>query len=227
MKERLQKFIAGAGVTSRRKAEELITAGRVSVNGEIVTTLGTSVDPDRDSVTVNGKPVANVTAFTYITLNKPPDVVCSKTSQGRERTVYQLVPNSGKLAIAGRLDKESDGLVLLTNDGELVNRLTHPRFRHEKEYLVTTVKPLDDASINRLRRGVRLTEGTAVVDRIEPAGHTTYRIVIHQGWNRQIRRMIGAVRNDVKRLTRTRLGKLTLTGLTEGTWREVSRNDVV
>lgn len=227
MKERLQKFIAGAGVASRRKAEELIAAGRVSVNGEVVTKLGTSVDPDRDSVAVNGKPVANVTAFTYIALNKPHGIVCSKIAQGRERTVYQLVPNSGKLAIAGRLDMESDGLVVLTNDGELVNRLTHPRFRHEKEYLVTTVKPLDDASINRLRRGVRMTEGTAVVDRIEPAGYTTYRVVIHQGWNRQIRRMVGAVRNDVKRLTRVRLGKLAIGDLKIGAWHEVRRSDIV
>ncbi|MFH0828859.1 MAG: pseudouridine synthase [Candidatus Kerfeldbacteria bacterium] len=227
MKERLQKFLAGAGVASRRRAEELITAGYVTVNGSVVTKMGTSVDPDHDAVTVNGRPVANVTAFTYIALNKPTGIVCSKIAQGRARTVYQLVPNSGKLAIAGRLDMESDGLIVLTNDGEFVNRLTHPRFRHEKEYLVTTVKPLDDASINRLRRGIRMTEGTAVVDHIEPAGRTTYRIVIHQGWNRQIRRMIGKVRNDVVRLTRVRLGKLALNELKTGEWREVRRTDIL
>lgn len=227
MIERLQKFIAGAGVTSRRKAEELITAGRVSVNGAVVTKLGTTIDPDRDEITVDGKRVVQPTTHRYIALHKPAGVVCSKVAQGKARTVYQLVPKSGALAIAGRLDKESDGLVVLTNDGDLVNRLTHPRFRHEKEYLVTTVKPLDDKAVNRLRRGVRLDEGTAVVDRIEPAGHTTYRIVIHQGWNRQIRRMIGAVRNDVARLTRTRLGNLALGDLKEGAWREVTRSSII
>jgi len=227
MKERLQKFLAGAGVASRRKAEELIAAGYVTVNGTVITKLGTTIDPERDAVAVNGKPIVKPTTHRYLALNKPFGVVCSKVAQGRERTVYRLVPGSGNLAIAGRLDKDSEGLCILTNDGDLVNKLTHPKFQHQKEYLVTTVKPLDDAALNRLRRGVRLTEGTAVMDSIEQTGHTTYRVIIHQGWNRQIRRMIGMVRNDILRLQRARLGKLTLGALRPGEWKHVTRNDVL
>lgn len=228
MKERLQKFLAGAGVASRRKAEELISAGFVTVNGTIITKLGTTIDPEYDVIAVQGKKVTLPTAFRYIALNKPAGVVCSKVAQKRgERTVYQLVPESNSLAIAGRLDKDSSGLIVLTNDGDIVNKLTHPKFQHEKEYLVTTVKPLDDGVLARLRRGVRLTEGTAVADTIEKTGYSTYRIIIHQGWNRQIRRMIGKVRNDVKRLTRVRLGKLSIGDLKTGERREVRRTDIL
>jgi len=228
MKERLQKFIASAGVSSRRRAEELITNGYVMVNGKVITKLGTTVDPDHDKVAVNGRPLAKTTVHRYIALNKPYAVVCSKVAQAQgERTVYQLVPKSADLAIAGRLDKDSEGLVLLTNDGDLVNRLTHPRYQHEKEYLVDTIKPMDDAVLNKLRRGVRLKEGVAVMDSIAHEHGHTFRAVIHQGWNRQIRRMIGAVRNDVVKLRRVRMGKLELGDLKPGEWREVKHSDIV
>ena len=228
MKERLQKFIAGAGVSSRRRAEELITSGYVAVNGKIITRLGTTIDPDHDKVTVNGRPVARPTTHRYIALNKPYAVVCSKIAQGRgERTVYHLVPKSADLAIAGRLDKDSEGLVILTNDGDLVNRLTHPRYQHEKEYVVDTIKPLDDAAMNRLRRGVRLKEGLAVMDTIEHLHGHSFRVIIHQGWNRQIRRMIGEVRTDVVKLKRVRMGKYELGTLPPGEWLEVKHSDIL
>jgi len=228
MKERLQKFIAGAGVSSRRRAEDLIASGYVTVNGKVITRLGTTVDPDHDKVAVNGRPIARTVAHRYIALNKPFGVICSKVAQGRgERTVYQLVPKSADLAIAGRLDKDSEGLVLLTNDGDLVNRLTHPRYQHEKEYLVETIKPMDDAVLNKLRRGVRLKEGVAVMDSIKHEHGRTFRVGIHQGWNRQIRRMIGKVRNDVVKLRRVRMGKLELGALKPGEWREVTHGDII
>ncbi len=228
MKERLQKFIASAGVSSRRRAEELIANGYVTVNGKVITRLGTTVDPDHDKVAVNGRPIARPTTHRYIALNKPFGVVCSKVAQAKgERTVYQLVPKSADLAIAGRLDKDSEGLVLLTNDGDLVNRLTHPRYQHEKEYLVDTIKPMDDAVLNKLRRGVRLKEGVAVMDSIAHEHALTFRAVIHQGWNRQIRRMIGKVRNDVVKLQRVRMGKLELGELKPGEWREVKHSDIM
>ncbi len=168
VRERLQKFLAAAGVASRRKSELLITSGAVAVNGAIITTLGTTIDPDRDAVTVDGRPIVRVHAHRYVALHKPAGVVSSRVSQRGEPTVYRLVPRSSHLAIAGRLDKDSEGLVLLTDDGDLVNRLSHPRYQHEKEYLVTTVKPFDDAALNRLRRGVTLTEGRAVMDLVQP-----------------------------------------------------------
>lgn len=227
MQERLQKFLASAGVASRRKAEALIVAGRISVNGRRVTKLGSTIDPMRDQVAVDGQAVAKTAAFRTLALNKPAGVVCSKLAQGKERTVYDLVPRSRDLAIAGRLDKDSEGLVLLSNDGDLVNRLTHPRYQHAKEYVVMTIRPLDAAALNRLRRGIRLTEGRATVDAIEPLSPTRYRIVLHQGWKRQLRRMLAAIGHDVRRLTRVRLGRLTLGDLRPGAWREVERRDVL
>jgi len=226
MTERLQKFIANAGVTSRRKAEELITAGRVTVNGKKVTKLGSTVDPVRDRVAVDGHPIANVTSFRYIAVNKPVGVTCTRAQYKNEKTVHDLVPGTRDLVIAGRLDKDSDGLVLLTNDGELVNKLTHPRFQHEKEYEVVTPKPLDASMLNQLRRGVRLEEGKATFDRIEEIRPNLYRIVIHQGWKRQVRRMIGHVRNDVLRLTRVRINRLQLGTLQPGEYREVERSEI-
>lgn len=227
MIERLQKFIANAGVTSRRKAEELIVAGRVFVNGRKVTKLGTTVDPQKDKVTVDGRLVANVITFRYIALNKPVGITSTRAQYKNERTVHDLVPDSRDLAIAGRLDKDSEGLVLLTNDGELVNKLTHPRYQHEKEYEVQTVKPLDAGALNQLRRGIRLEEGKATFDRITEIGPKTYRIVLHQGWKRQIRRMIGTVHADVAKLQRVRINKLELGSLKPGAWREVQRQEIV
>lgn len=224
---RLQKFIASTGLASRRKAEELITAGRVFVNGERVTKLGTTVDPMVDTVTVNGKLLPKTTAFRYIALNKPAGVTCTAAEIKGERTVYDLVPNASDLVIAGRLDKDSDGLVILTNDGEMVNHVTHPRYQHQKEYEVTTVKPLDKEALEALRRGVRLKEGKATFDQLTKLGRLRYRVVLHQGWKRQIRRMIGEVRNDVTKLTRVRINKLELGKLESGGWREVRRADIV
>lgn len=225
--ERLQKYIASAGVVSRRKAEELITAGRVFVNGAKVKKLGTSVDPQHDEVTVDGYVVEPATSFRYIALNKPTGVVCTRAQYKGERTVYGLVPDARDLVIAGRLDKDSDGLVIMTNDGELINQLTHPRYQHTKEYTIATAKPLTPEAIQQLRDGIKLTEGIAVFDSITEIGPSHYRVVMHQGWKRQIRRMISEVHNHVARLTRTRLGKLELGALQLSSWRKVSREDIL
>lgn len=227
MTERLQKFLAGAGVASRRKAEVMIAAGRVRVNGQVTTRLGTIIDPNRDRIEVDGRPVESGRADRYVAVNKPVGIVSSKTADRGQKTVYDLVPRSRTLAIAGRLDKDSAGLLLLTNDGALVQKLTHPKFQHPKEYLVETVKPLDPSALNRLRRGVRLTEGTARADEIEHLRGRSYRIVIHQGWHRQIRRMVGEVRNDVVKLQRVRIGKLELGNLRPGQFRDVERDEIL
>jgi 23S rRNA pseudouridine2605 synthase len=224
---RLQKFIASTGIASRRKAEELMSAGRVFVNGQKVTKLGTTADPEKDIISVNGKLLNHETPYRYIALNKPVGVTCTAAEIKGERTVYDLVPHSEDLVIAGRLDKDSDGLVILTNDGELVNHITHPRYQHQKEYEVTTVKPLEKEALEALRRGVRLKEGKATFDRLTKIARLRYRVVLHQGWKRQIRRMIGEVRNDVAGLTRTRINKLTLENLRPGEYREVRRSEIL
>jgi pseudouridine synthase len=225
-KVRLQKFIASTGIVSRRTAEDLIVAGRVYVNGTQVLKLGTSVDPQVDRVRVNGKELTPVAAFRYVAVNKPEGVTCTRAQYKNERTVYDIVPGVRDLAIAGRLDKDSSGLLLLTNDGELVNQLTHPRYEHEKEYEFSTVRPLSAEACASLMQGVKLNEGYARFDTFVAVGPTTYRVVLHQGWKRQIRRMVGAVHGDLTRLTRVRINKLELGALQPGEWREVKPSDV-
>ncbi len=227
MKERLQKFIAGTGFVSRRKAEVLITSGLVVVNNKRITKLGTTIDPAKDVVTVNGTKLKPVTAFRYIALNKPAGVTCTRAQYKNERTVYDLIPDVRDLVIAGRLDKDSAGLVVLTNDGDLTNKLTHPRYQHQKEYEVTTVKPMTEEVLEKLRLGIPLEEGTAKFDQITEVGSKRYRVVLHQGWKRQIRRMIGFVHHDVQKLIRVRINKLELGGLKLGEWRQVERSAIL
>jgi pseudouridine synthase len=225
--ERLQKFIASTGLISRRNAEVLMTTGRVKVNGVIIKKLGSTVDPDHDEVMVDDEVIEPVREFSYIALNKPTGYVCSRAKHKGERTVYDLVPDARELVIAGRLDKDSQGLVILSNDGELTNKLTHPRYRHEKEYEIATVKPLTPEAIEELRRGIRLDEGKAIFDQFTELRPSVYRVVLHQGWKRQIRRMIGAVHNDVVRLTRVRINKLELGDLQPAAWKKIRRRDIV
>jgi len=188
--------------------------------------LGTSVDPQVDRVRVNGKDLTPVTTFRYVAVNKPEGVTCTRAQYKSERTVYDIVPGVRDLAIAGRLDKDSSGLLLLTNDGELVNQVTHPRYEHEKEYEFTTVRPLDAEALAALTRGVKLPEGYARFDSISTLGPSVYRVVLHQGWKRQIRRMVGKVRGDLTRLTRVRINKLELGTLQPGEWRDVQRSEI-
>ncbi len=225
-KVRLQKFIASTGTASRRTAEELILAGRVYVNGTQVLKLGTSINPQVDRVRVNGKDLEPVTTFRYIAVNKPEGVTCTRAQYKSERTVYDIIPGVRDLAIAGRLDKDSGGLLLLTNDGALVNQVTHPRYEHEKEYEFTTVRPLDRDAQHALTHGVKLNEGYARFDQMTTVGASTYRVVLHQGWKRQIRRMVGAVRGDLVRLTRVRINQLELESMKPGEWREVSASEI-
>lgn len=226
-KVRLQKFIASTGTASRRTAEDLILAGRVYVNGTQVLKLGTSINPQVDRVRVNGQDLEPVTVFRYLAVNKPEGVTCTRAQYKSEKTVYDIIPGIRDLAIAGRLDKDSRGLLLLTNDGELVNQVTHPRYEHEKEYEFTMIRPLDEDAQHALTHGVKLTEGYACFDQLTKVGPATYRVVLHQGWKRQIRRMVGAVQGDLTQLTRIRINKLELGSLKPGAWRDVKRSDIL
>ncbi len=224
---RLQKFIASSGLVSRRKAEELIAAGRVSVNDRVVIKLGTTVNPDKDVEVVNGEKITPATAFRYLAFNKPAGVVCTRAQYKNERTVYDIIPDVRDLVIVGRLDKDSEGLILLTNDGELVNQLTHPRYQHAKEYEVVTAKPLAPEAIASLQRGVKLQEGWARFDKLTVVEPMRFRGALHQGWKRQIRRMVGEVHGHITRLTRIRLEKLELGDLPTGGWRETKRSQIL
>lgn len=227
MRERLQKFLARSGVASRRKSEALIRAGRVSVNGSVVAELGTTIDASKDKIAVDGRIVTPPSNLRYVVLNKPVGYVCTRAKFRGEHTVYELVPDSEALIIAGRLDKDSEGLVLLTNDGELVNRLTHPKYEHEKEYEVSVERPIEDREIHTLKTGIPLDEGLAVADRVEVVAPKTFRMVLHQGWNRQIRRMLGALGHKVVRLQRVRMGNITLGNLTPGAYRELEKTRIL
>lgn len=224
---RLHKFIASTGIVSRRKAETLIVAGKVFVNGLQVAKLGTSVDPEKDIVRVDGVDIKQPTTFRYLAVNKPVGVVSTRAQYKNERTIYDIIPGTRDLVIAGRLDKDSEGLMLLTNDGALANELTHPRYQHEKEYEIFTSHQLDAEAMAQLRRGVKLQEGRAFFDKLEEVGPRTYRVVLHQGWKRQIRRMFGRVHVDVMRLTRVRMNKLLLGKLAPGESRVVVREEVL
>jgi 23S rRNA pseudouridine2605 synthase len=228
--ERLQRFLARAGLASRRKCEEMITAGRVRVNGSTVTVLGTQVDPQHDVIEVDGQPVQVSAARVYLLLNKPAGYLSTaRDSRGRP-TVLDLVASTTRLYPVGRLDLDSEGLLLLTNDGELAQRLVHPRFEHEKEYHVCAEGRPTARTLQRLREGIELEDGftwPAQVDELrEDQGCTWLRFVIHEGRKRQLRRMCAAVGHPVRRLIRVRMGLLSLGDLASGEHRALTADEL-
>lgn len=228
--ERLQKYLARCGVASRRASEQIITSGRVRVNGQKAVELGTSVDPEHDRVEVDGRAVLPPATLSYVALNKPIGVVSTASDTRGRRTVLDLVPGDARLFPVGRLDYDSEGLILLTDDGDLAMRLTHPRHGVEKEYRALLRGDVTEDVLKRLRAGIEL-DGTrtapATFERLEehPDG-VWVRVVLHEGRNRQIRRMVEAVDLDVVRLVRVRVGSLRLGSLAPGGWRRLSAAEV-
>ncbi len=234
--ERLQKVLAEAGVASRRKAEEMIVAGRVKVDGKVVDTLGAKVDPARDTILVDNQPV-HLENKIYLVLNKPRGYISDRDETGEHKTALDLVPQGERLFSAGRLDLDSEGLLLLTNDGALTFRLTHPRFEHEKEYLALVAGQPEDQALQRLVRGVNYQGERLKADRVaqaarkQPFGEagrdqTWLRIVLHEGKKRQIRHMCGAIGHPVLRLIRTRIGPVELDGLKPGRARPLTAREI-
>ena len=221
---RLGKYLAHAGVASRRAAEELIAAGRVRVGGEIVT------DPARDvnessGVEVDGASVAPEAREVWA-VNKPAGVVSTAREPGRRPAITELVDSEQRLYPVGRLDADTTGLILLTNDGELANRLTHPRYGVPKTYRVRLARPPSDRDLERLRGGVRLEDGTTSPAQIQKLGDRELEVTISEGRKRQLRRMAEAVGNEVEALTRIRIGSLELGGLRRGDARLLEEGEV-
>jgi 23S rRNA pseudouridine2605 synthase len=223
--ERLQKVLARAGFGSRRTCEDLIAAGRVSVNGEVAI-LGQRVDPDVDRVDVDGVPASVRDGLVYYLLNKPRGVVTTASDPQRRPTVVELVPLEPRVFSVGRLDADSEGLLLLTNDGDLTHRLTHPSFGIEKEYLVEVEGEPTPHALRCLRYGIELEDGVTAPARVGQVGANTLRITIHEGRNRQVRRMCAAVGYPVLRLVRTRIGPLADRSLKPGQWRPLTQAEV-
>jgi 23S rRNA pseudouridine2605 synthase len=228
--ERLQKILAQAGYGSRRACEALIVAGRVSVNGQVAG-LGSKADPTTERILVDRQPIKAPEKLEYVALYKPRGVVSAVTSPDPRQTVRSLVPLPGTLYPVGRLDVDSEGLILLTNDGELANRLTHPRFGHQKEYRVLVARHPDAEQLATWRRGVVLEEGyrTAPVDvRVENTkGKGTWlRIVMQEGRKRQIREIGSLLGLPVVKIIRVRIGSLHLGLLKSGHWRRLTAEEV-
>jgi 23S rRNA pseudouridine2605 synthase len=222
---RLQKVLAQAGIGSRRACEELVGAGRVTVNGEVAE-LGRRVDVDHDQVSVDGVPLSVKRGLVYYVLNKPAGVVSTASDPQGRPTVVGLVPSQPRVFPVGRLDEATEGLLLLTNDGDLAHHLTHPRFGVDKEYVAVVRGTPTPAELRRLRQGVELDDGPTAPARVALMAPNQVRIVIHEGRNRQVRRMFDAVGHPVERLVRTRIGPLADRRLRPGRWRALTPAEV-
>ena len=215
---RLNRYLAQSGVASRRAVEEIILAGRVSINGAVCTELSRQVIPT-DSVKVDGKLVRPAESI-YVLLNKPVDYVTTRSDDRARQTIYQLLPrNFHQLAHVGRLDIDSEGLLILTNDGDLTLRLTHPRYKMPKEYLVTLDREFAMTDIPKVKKGVYLAEGRARFDSLTKLNSYQVRVVLTQGLTRQVRRVFAAISYKVRRLQRTKIGPLSDTALKPGEYR--------
>jgi 23S rRNA pseudouridine2605 synthase len=228
--DRLQKILASAGLGSRRQCEELITAGRVEVNRRVVRELGARADPETQEIRVDGQALPK-TRHVYYAVNKPVGVVSTNRDPSGRPRVIDLIPSGHtRLFTIGRLDLSSEGLILVTNDGDLANRLTHPRYGVPKTYRVQVAGRPTPETLRKLQRGVHLAEGVARADRVKVKSHhkesTTLEIVLREGRNREIRRILARLGHKVLHLTRTAVGPVRLEHLPPGRWRQLTHNEI-
>lgn len=228
-KEDLLRILTGAGAGSRRKVAAAIMEGRVTVNGKVAENLRQTVDSRKDRIVIDGVEIKLAKEkHVYLVLNKPPDVLSTVSDDRGRKTTIDFIPEKYRhlrLYPAGRLDKDSTGLLLMTNDGELTNRMTHPRYKHDKEYLVTLDREITPDEKNRLEKGIVLEDGITAptkVSKVKDDLEHTYSVIIHEGRKRQVRRMFESLGCRVLSLQRVRIGKLTLGELKEGKVREIS-----
>jgi 23S rRNA pseudouridine2604 synthase len=220
---RLNKFISETGVCSRREADAWIEAGRVSINGTVAV-LGTQVN-EGDTVCIDGKPVGASKKHVYIALNKPPGITCT-TERDVKGNIVDFVGHRERIFPIGRLDKDSEGLILLTNNGDIVNEILREENEHEKEYVVTVERPVTEIFLNGMASGVRMLGTVTKPCKVTRIDRCTFKIILTQGLNRQIRRMCSFFGYKVVRLQRVRVINITLAGLKTGQWRELAPNEV-
>jgi len=221
---RLQKFLASAGVCSRRAGEELILSGLVKVNGKPATELGTRVNPEKDIIEVRGKNVTIQEEYIYIALNKPAGYVTSCSHPG-EKIVLDLVEVGARIFPVGRLDKDSTGLLILTNDGRIHHKLSHPSFDHEKEYEVTLKKEIRDSDLKQMATGIIIEDKKTRPARVIRLSANSFNITLKEGRNRQIRKMAEALGHNVMRLHRIRFSDIRIGNLEPGRWRYLSSHE--
>ena len=228
-KQRLQKVLAAAGIDSRRNCEELILSGAVRVNRRVVDELPAFVDPETDVITVDGRTI-HPAATVYFLLNKPKGVICTNSDPEGRRRAIDLIQTRERIFCVGRLDTETTGVIILTNDSELANRLTHPRYELPKTYVVGIRGPITGEQVEKLKGGVWLAEGKTgrALVKVVRSGHedSLIEVTIRQALNRQVRRMLAKVGLKVKTLTRTRIGKLDAKGLGMGRYRPLTKSEI-
>jgi 23S rRNA pseudouridine2605 synthase len=226
---RLNKFLADAGVASRRKADEIISEGRVKVNNAVVTELGVKVDPIKDKIFVDGNQVVCLDQRVHIVFNKPKDCITTLSDERSRTTVMDYIKVRERIFPIGRLDRNTTGVLLLTNDGELANGLMHPRLEVKKVYKVTLDKPLATEDTDKLKKGIRLSDGMtkpAQVVYVPGGKNKIVGIIIHEGRNRQIHRMFEAVGYIIEKLERVAYGDITCEGLARGRWRHMTKAEL-
>ncbi|MBN1350282.1 rRNA pseudouridine synthase [candidate division KSB1 bacterium] len=228
---RLNRYLASCGIASRRKAEIFIKAGRVKVNGNVVTDLSTTVNDETDRVTFDGKPCNTGKELQYILLNKPAGIVTTASDEFNRKAVVDLVSTQQRIFPVGRLDKETEGVLLLTNDGDLAYQLTHPRFEIEKIYIAVLDKPVLANDLKKLRSGIRLEDGRTSPCRVElesgaKAIPLRVKLTLHEGKKRQVRRMFQALGYHVKKLRRISFAGIRADDLNPGQWRHLTQNEL-
>ena len=227
---RLNKFLSSCGISSRRKAEQLILDGKVKVNGVVVTSLGTVVNEEKDEVFCEGKKLSLPNSFVYYKLNKPKGYICSNSDERGRKTIFSILPSDQRLFSVGRLDYNTEGLIIITNDGNFANALIHPNSEIEKEYIVTIEGKISESELAVLRagvveKGVRMPK--ARVSPIKFDGKLTrLSVVIFEGQNRQIRRMFEAIGKTIVLLKRIRIGKIVLGGLVRGNFKPLTKDEI-
>lgn len=226
---RLNKFLSNSGVASRRKCDKLIEEGKVFVNGKVAP-QGMVIDEKKDKVTIEGKVITLPSSFVYIKLNKPKGYACTAHDEKGRKTIYDLVKCDERLFSIGRLDYDTEGLIILTNDGDFANKVAHPRYHMEKEYRVTVEGEIKESELAVMRKGV-VVDGermpSARVERLSFDGkNTKLSVVIDEGQNRQIRRMFEAIGRDIKLLKRVRIGEVKLGGLSRGEYKDLTEAEL-
>ncbi len=227
---RLNKFLASAGVASRRKCDQLIQEGLISVNGKVVNELGTIIKEKKDKVFYEGRQILLPSSFVYIKLNKPKGYACTAKDEKGRKTIYDLLPQGERLFSIGRLDYDTEGLIILTNDGDFANKVAHPRYSVDKEYHVTIEGQIKESELAVLRKGV-VIDGermpSAKVEFLSTDGKfTKLSVVIDEGMNRQIRRMFEAIGKTIKLLKRVRIGNVKLGGVKRGDFRDLTTQEL-